>query len=1622
MNKLVVVLWLLLVAAVSLLGAAATREAQWRAVEDAMNKGLPKTAITNLEPIIAAALKEKAYGEAAKAMARKIALEGNIQGNKPEEKITRLETEIAKSPAEMKPLLQAILANWYWHYFQQNRWRFMQRTATAAEPGKDFTTWDLPRLFAEIDKHFQASLAAADTLKKTPVSIFDALLQKGTAPDIYRPTLYDFIAHEALKFYTSGEQAAAKAEDAFEVSAHSPMLGSVEDFLAWKPGTTDTDAAALKAILLYQQLLSFHQKDKDPTAFLDVELERLAHANNVAFGEGKAARYKAALKSFTDKWADHELSSLALHHWAGVLQGEGELVEARMLAQRGARVFPQSHGGKMCRNLVNEIEARSASITTERVWNAPLPKISVNYKNVTKVCFRAVAWDWNEFLKKQHSRPESLNDSERKALLARTPALEWSASLPATLDFKDRVEDLPAPTTLKPGFYFLVASHEQSFSENDNQVTFTDFWVSDLALVVRTHDGDIDGFVLAAGSGEPIVGAEIMAWHLDNNGNRAPGPALTTDENGFFTLEVKQRNLGYLLRARAKVGDATQELSSMNDLHVVQPGKPSPQSQTIFFTDRALYRPGQTVQYKGLCLRVDQEQDNYKLLPGQKLTVMFADPNGKEIAKAEHQCNEYGSFSGSFTAPRDRLMGRMQLRVSPGPRGNAAFNVEEYKRPRFQVTLDAPRVAAKLSDTVSLQGKAESYTGASVDGAPVKWRVAREVRWPAWWGWYYWWRGPQQRGSQEIAHGTARTGTDGTFKIEFNAKPDSKVSEKDEATFRYSIHADVTDSAGETRSADRSVHVGFTALAADLTAEDWQTEDKVVELKIKTATLDGEGQTAEGSVKIYRLKEPTQVQRAALAGRPHYHWGIEPPKSARDLSNPNSWELGDVVVEKGFSTDAEGKATISAQLGVGVYRALLETQDRFGKKVTARLPVQVLKPGDTKLAIKIPHLVAAPDWALEPGQEFMALWGTGYDKGRAFIEIEQRRKMVQRYWTKPGETQAQIKQAVTEAQRGGFTLHVTQVRENRAYLDSRKIDVPWSNKNLEIKWEHFVSKLQPAQKETWTAVVSRPDGQKAVAEMVATLYDESLDAFVRHQWMQRFNFFRQDYSSVRPTFENSLKDFQHLKGNWNLGQVGVDWRYREFPADLTANVWGYGFRGGGAGGVMYKTMARNRSESEEMSMDAMPAATAAPRMAARAGAEQRKAKSGRAGASNQDTAGETVGSGAPKDPDLSQVIARKNLSETAFFFPQLIADASGAVRLEFTMPEALTQWRFLGFAHDQEMRSGFLSGKAVTAKDLMVQPNPPRFLREGDVLEFTVKVSNQTAARQSGKVRLTLNEAYNDASADKALGNTKPELDFDIPAKESRSFSWKLTVPDGMGFLTYKAVGSTGRVSDGEEGFLPVLSRRVFVTESLPLPIRGKVGGGAVTKKFEFTKLIKSGKSDTLTHQGLTVQIVSNPSWYAVMALPYLMEYPHECSEQVFNRLYANALARSIANSDPRIHRVFEQWRGTPALDSPLEKNQDLKSVMLEETPWLLQANNDSQARRHVGVLFGDNRLTAETEATLRKLSEMQLADGSWPWFPGGRGNDYITLYITTGFGRLRHLGVDLSVAPAIKSLARLDN
>ena len=1384
----------------------------------------------------------------------------------------------------------------------------------------------------------------------------------------------------------------------------------------------------MRAIKILQDLLRFHQDDTDKTAYLDADLIRLKFGRSATTGKEATTRYKAALKRFADEHVSHPLSSSALANLAMAIQAEAEdLVEALRIAEQGKARFPASIGGKQCHNIAQQIVTKSVQVSTERVWNLTPEKglpnsIDVRYRNIDKVWFRLVEFDYRNWSDWGNTRsPQNLYNEAQTAILNKTPVKEWSVDLPATPDYKQRSEKIDVDVDLKSGCYILLCSSREDFViANDqayNALAMAEVWLSNLAVVTRrsTGPGTFQVQVMNAITGEPVEGASIKKtpWKWDGRNSRAGSPAnFTTDANGIATLPSDNG------MAKLDIQHNDQQFGVVDNIHSGRFRKQPARNSTIFFTDRSIYRPGQSIQFKGICIRSDSENNDYKTLSGESVDVVLYDANNQEVERRNFRSNEFGSFAGSFTAPRDRATGYYRLQASR-INGRANIRVEEYKRPKFFVEIDKPTEAFQLGQTVKINGTATAYTGAAIDSSKVVWRVVRTVRYPSWWGYRYWYL-PRSSNNQEIANGEMKTDVSGKFEIEFTAEPDSSVARESEPIFNFMVYADVTDSAGETRSANQSTSIGYTSLEANLTSGKWLAADAAVDLTLKVTTLDAEGQEANGTLKVYKLTPPEDVQRVSLGNR--YRWGYNPETVKPDLSKIDAWPTGDVAHEQELSTDGKGDAKASITLPAGAYKAIYETTDPSGNKVLAELPLLIHDPTSDKFSVKIPNFFRVKDDEVEPGQDFVAVWGTGYDTGRAFVEVEHRGKVSQSFWTESGTTQHTIKFPIEEKHRGGVQLRITYVRNNRLYRTNHAIQVPWSNKKLTVKWEHFVSKLTPGGKETWTAVVKGPGAENSVAELVAGMYDASLDAFAPHRWIEAFNVFYRNYSTVNLQFYNYEQQFRFIHNYQNQSYKNANLRYRYFKQMLGIynyqnNGWGQGGGGiGGGGGRRSRRSAEflmgGEVPEDEMAL-ADSATTEAPAFAAEKQSVTRSLEGKSSGASIPNT---NPPAGGGSNIDLSAVSARTNLQETAFFFPHLEVAEDGSVRVEFEIPEALTKWKFLGFAHDNELKAALLSDEMTTSKDLMVQPNPPRFLREGDLLEFSVKVSNRSEETQSGSIRLSFADARTSESVDTEFGNQQLDQTFEIPAQQSKSLFWKIKVPDFVGALTYKAVGATEKVSDGEEGFLPVLSKRILVTESLPLPIRGNQ-----TKTFDFARLKLAGQSETLQSQTLTVQMTSNPAWYAVMALPYLMEYPHECSEQVFNRLYANSLGQKIVNSDPKIERIFEQWRGTDALDSPLEKNEDLRNVLIAESPWLKAGKKESQARRDVGILFEANRMNSEIRKAMTKLTQMQLSDGAWPWFPGGRANDYITLYVTTGFGRLRHLGIEFDVTPALRAVDRLD-
>lgn len=1665
------------------------RQAAWEKVEKNLREGRPRSASAALEGLAEAAIADRSWAEAARAIATRVLADTADRPGDDPQRLIELDAAIAAAPAETRSVLETVAANWTWRYFQENRWRFIQRTSGAviSDDLAEIASWDLPQILEEINRRFERALAEADTLQQFATRDWRAIIDPGAMfvgepkpnaalpPEAIerglaiRPTVFDVVIADAIDFYASGERGLVAPEDTFEADAAGPMLGTIEEFLAWQPAasTTDVDSPLLAAIMLHQQRLAFHRHDADPTALLHADLERIAWATNVVVdGEddltGVDERINAAWQSLIERAGDREVATYARARLADLLTTD--LATAHAVASLGASAHPDTVGGAMCKNRIAFIETPELNLASEASWAEPWPVLQVDYQNLERVYLRIVKADWRSRLAAARPEWQWLDEQEHAAILSATPERSMTIDLPATPDYHPRTHDVPVPQDLPPGSYWVVASGNPGFSGDDNVVSICMVWVTRLAMVTdsdaarsgqprkehpdRRNRAALEGHVVDIRSGEPIEAATVTAFtpSLDDRQPTFRATATTsTDADGRFQLSPASEGPqpgDTVLVATTTLDGVEHTITSGRVSSSWRRGRPVPR-HVVLVTDRGLHRPGQIVHYKGIGCIADTSDATYQSLDGLPIKVTFRDANGREVSTAEHVTSRTGSFHGTFSIPSGALPGQWAITAEgEGATGVVGVRVEEYKRPKFLVSLDPPGEAAVLDGEVRLAGKAETYTGLPVAGGRVSWEVKREVRFSPWCRWFFPWL-PFDAGAARIAHGVTTTAADGSFAVSFRARPDRSVPSEALPVFTFAIDADVTDAAGETRSVRRSMRAGYTRLEADLSAEEWQAADRgqaEVAITIATRSLDGEPRPATGTLLVERVVQPAEVARTSFFfrnrgfvvpmsrfSRPNSGMMFAVPPEGADMqpiydpAEPETWPSGERVFSAEQSTDAAtGELVARVPLEPGLYRARFEIPSTGGvPAIKATRLIEVIDPAADRYGVRRALTVASASLTVAPGETFQAVVGTGYESGRVLVELMQGGRLLSRSWSEPGRTQWPVTMPVEEQHRGGFTLRVWMVRDGRLHLETRVIDVPWTNKKLDVTWERFTRRLTPGTHDVWRARVTttpetvHPDAMPAAVEMLAVLYDQSLDALAPHAWPTEglLGLFRSEQSLELPSFSNDGVAFHDIRGIWDTQYFPFEMRMPALIAELGSPLSESGFgrmRGlGGMGGMVARGGGIFGAENFAM-------ATAAPADAAMDGVEFREKTSGvqgyvQAEAADDDGLGEPPATGesaAPPPP-------RRNLAETAFFLPSLVSGDDGIVTIEFTLPDTLTTWQFKALAHDASLRSGVLTDTAIAIKDLMVEPVMPRFLREGDRVRIPVKLSNRSAGRLSGTVRFALSDARTGADRSSLIVDAREQA-FDLAAGESQPAFFTIDVADGTQALTYLATGSAGRAADGEEGMLPVLSRRVLVAESVPLTLRGDARETVTLEKL-------AEASPDITNESLVVQVASNPAWYAVLAMPSLMEKTDEGIDALFERLFTNSLARHLVTSDPRIARVFEQWRGTEALESPLAKNSELMSTLLAETPWVRDAVDEREARARIGLLFDATRTDNETRAALDRLASLHNPDGGWPWFPGGRSCDAVTLAVVAGFGRLRTQGVAIDAAEALRALPWVD-
>ncbi len=1598
---------------------------QWVQIDTLMvSKKLTKDALQQVADLYKTAKQQQNEPQIIKSLIYKIGLEDEVLDNKPNNAIATLNTEIdATNNVVAKCILYSLLANRYLQYYNANRWKFYNRSKTIAFVKNDIDTWGADDFGNTISDNFSKSIIAIKALQGVNISAYDTIIIKGNARQ-FRPTLFDLLAHEALDYFKTGDYYLTKPAYVFELRELS-ALADYETFSNTNLETTDSTSHLLKSLQLFQQLIQFHKNDMDKNALVDIDLERIEWVNNYLNNDGKDAAYLKALGNLTKMpvlRASQAYYLLASHYatkansyqpFGNTAQRLSNVTAMQIISEALAKHQQDDEGVANLKNLQEQILQKSITTQTEAVNipNKPF-RVLVSFKNIDTLFVRVVK------LTNKSGVTDKWQNSDFKNLVTLPVFQSFAQPLPPTKDYQQHSVEIKIDA-LPLGDYVLLTSIGAGFIDTIHKMSKQLLYVSNISYIKNGNDY----FVVHRETGTPLSNVKVAIskenWNRKINKTETQFIVTkTTNKNGQFNFiseddygnyqfdfiakndHLKLESSEYVYKSRSNDGDADDY--DKDEIADYEEDK----AKVYFFTDRSIYRPGQTVYFKGVAITKDFKTKANKIFACKdSVFVYLEDANNKKIDSIYFKTNAYGSFSGKFIIPQNVLTGNFSVNAYGYIGSNQTFSVEEYKRPKFYVEFESVRGTYRLNDSITITGVAKAFAGNVVNGAKVCFNVQRNAR-----SVYDWlWRNgskPYSR-NQQISNGEIVTDAEGKFKVTFKASPDETIAVATEPLFDFIINADVTDITGETRTANKQVSVGYKSLVLTITGPKLAEADSLKQITVATKNLNGEKEAAEVAIKIYAVQTPQRLIRKRLWQRADMfvmnktaYLQYFPNDDYEDELNENTWAANNLVFQGKINTATNTKFQIpNGTITAGFYKIEATTTDKDGGTVKDIKYVQLFNRNAT------PYPQYNFNYTLnnyiQPNETAAFLSGSMATKIFVINKIT-RQKLAGKERASYSFNSYQnglhnINYKADETDRGNVAISEAFVINNRVYTNQYNIIVPFNNKALDISYTSFRNKTEPGSKETWTVNIAGNKGEKVAAELLTSMYDASLDQFKRHEWVQpniwisnnaNNQFIGSNGFTTKRSNENHISNtainfiftvYDDLLKPQFVREYIIMRKTRDFDIfPFVGSNMGKFSRGSLSSDALDEVVTIGYSASSKKELTGAVTVISSKEL------------------NHQDLETDTN--------VLKQIIPpiqpRKNFNETAFFFPNLYADTSGNYSFSFTMPEALTQWKWQSLAHTKELAFGNNSATITTQKTLMVQANAPRFVREGDNLEFVAKLSNLSDKELTGQVRLELVDATTNVSVDGWFQNMFPTQYFTVAAGQSSAVKFPIQIPYTFNkLLTWRVIANAGNFSDGEENTLPVLSNRMLVTESLPMLIKGDT-----TQHFVLDKLINN-QSETLTNQSLTVEYTANPIWTAVQALPYLIDYPYECAEQTFNRYFANALAANIVAKHPRIKSVFEQWqKDTTTFKSNLAKNEELKQVLLQETPWVLQAENEAQQQKNMALLFDVVKMSTNTNVTIDKLQQLQLPSGGFAWFKGGREDRYITNYILTGIGKLQKM------------------
>lgn len=1533
--------------------------------------------------------------------------------------IQDFEKEIKGLPFPEKSIMHSMIASLYYSYYQDHRWEIYGRTEvtnpTDLKYPADIATWTPQLFFNKIQEQFDASLQNTKSLQTYPITAFPELIKKGVHTSKLHPTLFDVLVHRAINYYRLEEIDISKAAYYFKLK-DKEAFSNASEFSSHVFQTKDNFSTKYIALTYFQLATRYHLKDKTPDALIDLESNRLQFISNHFDGKKGDEKYREALKSLIRKYPNNIATAKPIYLLAKSLQQTDKSEALKWTAKIKER-FPKSYELVLAKNLERQIKEKLLSLSTEK---ADLPGKNIlgkiTFQNIEHVYFKIVRLSYTREQKRGWNYNASSKIPEGELIR------EWNVALQHK-NWKNKPYDLHETEVLieklPPGNFAIIASGSSSFDSKKAPISFTQFQTTPISYVVRDLDNGSSLYVLHRETGRPIQGARVSRFSdffstPKQSYIRKKVDTKQTDANGHIYFDNPSKKGYHSYDIEIEYRDDKLWINSAFSTN--RSVEYADDKKLFLFTDRAIYRPGQTIYFKGIYLNLDQDGKKHQTIPTQEIEVRLRDPNYKEVKKLKLVTNEFGSINGSFEAPEGLLNGRYTITTDYG---RHTIRVEEYKRPKFEVNMDSLTKNVQLGDQITVSGHAKAYAGHAIDGGKVKYIVRRKVRWPYYWCSYYW---DAPSGDQDIVltQGEAVTDEEGKFEVSFLAEGDKNIDVRTKPFYDFLVSADVTDMNGEVRSGSMSYAISNESLLVTLSMAEEIDFNKFNHLKVNTTNIQGTFTPTDIKLSFIKLKEPNHFLKKRKWESPKENMLTQadfskhfPDYEYKNESNTLFWPEVKTIWTKNVRTKKGQNITLQKVAPNGGYYLIKVTaRDRKGRLVEEKKVVRLINNSTHQARSNEALFTYLPKKVLEPGDKASPSVSSAFNN--AYIHKTVKRQGQQtKTWSNKAE-----RYIINEADRGGFLVNYFMIHGNRLYQKNVYLAVPWSNKDLKISYETFRDKILPGSQQEWKLKISGHKKEKISAEILATMYDASLDAFAKNEWTNL-----KLYNKNNPYINWNSQAFglSNIMSTIYEGPARIKTTIiKKYPVLNTYglfysdNYYTYTWRES-------NTSMRAYRGNRYISANSMDVAAEAPGIS--------KARGTYAGSPDTTYAENAITgelqfiitqvvseSAEENKTSTNDVKIRTNMSETAFFFPDLKTDEKGDIIFSFTAPEALTRWNVKALAHTTDLKTAYLEKTLVTQKELMLTPNHPRFMRENDQMVYSSKLTNLSEKDLKGFATLEILNARTNKNISALFGHNTYKKDFELNAGKSEELTWNLHIPEAFTDpVIVRIIAKADGYSDGEQKSIPLLLNSMLVTETIPLAVRANTN-----KNFHFDKLMKSEKSSTLKHHKLTIEYTTNPAWYAVQALPYLTDYPYECSEQTFNRYYANALAGHIVNSSPKIQKVFSEWKDkdSAALLSNLEKNPELKSALLQETPWVFEAENETAQKRLIAKLFNAHRMSKELRLALKKLGKLQKSNGGFAWFEGMRENQYITQYIVTGIARLQKLGVkDVQSNDKIKSI-----